>query len=202
MTNTNTLTLRKCAYIFDSTYGTYFCGTKEQHAQRAATQRTLKEYYDHPGKRLEHIPYSIDNGGNITIILNDQPHRLNALQIAHINGDPNSVINHRRHITTEAVAKKTALFHQWTSKSLYSNKFRTLEFEFFTGVEDLGYIRVNFKGHSERFIIDDRTGELFTSGEHGHHQPTTAECIRKRLEIQSEKAKAEFYEIINIITEV
>lgn len=202
MENTYTLTLRKCAYIFDSTYGTYFYGTKEQHAKRTATQKALKEYYDNPQKRLANIPYTIDTAGNPVIIINDEQHRLNALQIAHINGNPESIINHRRQITAESVAGKTALFHQWTSNSLYSNKFRTLKFGFFTGSDDLGYIRVNFKGHSERFIIDGRTGELFTSGEHGQHQPTTAEHIRKRLEIQSEKAKAEFFEIIHIITEV
>lgn len=200
--NYNTLTLRKCAYIFDSTYGTYFHGTREQYAQKFDAQKTLKEYYENPQKRLEKIPYTIDNAGNITIILNEQPHRLNALQIAHIDGDPESVINYRYLITADIVAEKARSFHQWTKNSIYSNKFRTLEFEFFTEPDDLGYIRANFKGHSERFIIDNRTGKLFTSGEHGQHQPTTAEHIRKRLEINSKQAKAEFYEIINIITEV
>jgi uncharacterized protein YlzI (FlbEa/FlbD family) len=198
----NTLTLRKCAYIFDSTHDTYFYGTKEQHSKRAATQKVLTEYYNNEQKRLEKIPYSTDNNGNIYIDINGEPHRLNALQIAHIDGDPDNVINHRRIIKTEEVAKKTKLFHQFISNSLYSNKFKTLEFEFFTGKNELGYIRVHFNRNRERFIIDDRTGELFTSGEYGVHQPTTAANIRKRLGISSTAAIKEFNEIINIITEV
>lgn len=198
----NTLTLRKCAYIFDSTHGTYFYGTKEQYAKRAMTQKVLMEYYYNEQKRLEKIQYSTDNNGNIYIDINGEPHRLNALQIAHIDGDPDNVINHRRIIKTKDVAEKTKLFHQFLSNSLYSNKFKTLEFEFFTGENELGYIRVHFNRNHEQFIIDDRTGELFTSGEHGQHTPTTAANIRKRLEISSTAATKEFNEIINIITEV
>lgn len=198
----NTLTLRKCAYIFDNTHGTYFYGTKEQHTKRAATQKILTEYYYNEQKRLEKIPYSTDNNGNIYIDINGEPHRLNALQIAHIDGDPDNVINHRRIIKTKEIAEKTKLFYQFLNNSLYSNKFKTLTFEFFTGINELGYIRVHFNRNHEQFIIDDRTGKLFTSGEHGQHTPTTAEHIRKRLEISSTAAKKEFNEIINIITEV
>ena len=197
----NTLTLRKCAYIFDNTHGTFFYGTKEQHAKRHAAQKTLQEYYYNAEKRLEKIPYTLSPDGQPEIMLNGENHRLNALQIAHIDGDPDNIINHRRHISAAAVAEKTNLFHMWTSSSLYSNKFKTLEFEFFTGPEELGYIRVSFKGHSVQFVIDDRTGELFTSGEYGQHKPTSAAAIRKRLDISTGAARKEFNEIINIITE-
>lgn len=196
-----TLTLRKCAYIFDNTYGNFFYGTKEQHAKRHAAQKTLQEYYYNAEKRLEKIPYTLSQDGQPEIMLNGENHRLNALQIAHIDGDPENVINHRRHISTAAVAEKTNLFHMWTNFSLYSNKFKTLEFEFFTGPGELGYIRVHFKRHYETFVIDDRTGELFTSGEYGQHKPTSAAAIRERLNISTGAARKEFDEIINIITE-
>lgn len=196
----NTLRLRKCAYIFDSSHSNYFYGTKAQRAAKIATEKAIKEYYDSEKKRSEKIAYTLDSGNNPIIEINGEPHRLNALQIASIDGEPENVINHRRHITAEKVAKVAPHFHQWTSSSLYSNKYKTLEFEFFTGIDDLGYIRVHFKGYHEQFIIDDRTGKLFTSGECGQHKPTTAEYIIDCLGIESKAAKAEFFEIMNAIT--
>ena len=198
----NTLTLRKCAYIFDNTHGTFFYGTKEQHAKRYAAQKTLQEYYYNAEKRLEKIPYTLSPDGEPEIMLNGENHRLNALQIAHIDGDPENIINHRRHISAAAIAEKTKSFHLFCKNDLYSNKYKTLQFEFFTGPEELGYIRVHFKRNYTTFVIDDRTGELFTAGEHGQHKPTSAAAIRKRLEISTAAAKKEFQEIIDIITEV
>lgn len=197
----NTLTLCKCAYIFDNTSGRFFYGTKEERERRNAVQKTLKEFYDNEQKRLEKIPYTKDDSDNIIIMLNGQPHRLNDLQIAHIDGEPENVINHRRNIDPAAVLEKAPHFHSFTKDSLYSNKFRTLNFEFFTGGDTLGYIRVHFNGNSDRFIIDDRTGELYTSGEHGRHERTTAMKICHRLGIESEAAKKEFFEVITAITE-
>ena len=196
----NTLTLRKCAYIFDSSHNNYFYGTKAQYAEKIATEKEMETYYNQPEKRAEKIAYTLDTNGNPIITVNGKDHRLNALQIASIDGEPENVINHRRHITAEKVAEIAPHFHQWTSSSLYSNKYKTLEFEFFTGLNDLGYIRVHFKGRHEQFIIDDRTGEIYTSGECGQHKPTTAKNIIDRLGIESKAAKAEFYEIINAIT--
>ena len=199
MENTNFLTLNKCAYIFDSTYGNFFYGTAEQHKQRRITQAAMQEYYYHPKKLLEKFPYTLNENGDPVIIFNGNPHRLNALQIATIS-DPESVINHRRHIDPDEIAKETPHFHRFGSFDIYSNKFRTLNFEFFTGAGELGYIRVHFKGSHEQFIIDDRNGELYTSGEHGQHKPTTAATIAARLGIESAAARAEFYEVINAIT--
>lgn len=196
----NTLKLRKCAYIFDQSYNNYFCGTREQHAEKIRTQNAIKEYYNSEEKRAEEIPYTLDSQGNPVIIVNDKPHRLNALQIASINGDPENVINHRRHINVDEIKENTPHFHIFCSRDLYSNKFKSLHFEFFTGDDELGYIRVNFKGCAMRFIIDDRTGELFTSGEYEQHKPTTAKYICKMLDITSEAAKKEFYEVMDIIS--
>lgn len=86
----NFLTLRKCAYIFDSTHGDYFFGTAEQRKQRRITQATLKDLYYHPEKLLEKIPYTLNENGDPIIILNGNPHRLNALQIATIS-DPENI---------------------------------------------------------------------------------------------------------------
>jgi hypothetical protein len=196
-----TLTLRKCAYIFDNTYSNYFYGTREQHQKRAAIQTALKEYYYNAEKRAEKLPYTTDESGNVYININGENHRLNALQIAHIDDDPDNVVNHRRHINAEDVATKTDKFHKFCTDSVYSNKFKTLQFEFFTGADELGYIRVHFKNNHIQFVIDDRDGQLYTSGECGQHTPTTEAYIREYLQIDSDNAKTEFNDVIKIITE-
>lgn len=195
-----TLSLRKCAYIFDNSYSNFFYGTKAQHAARMATQKAIKEYYESPEKRAEKIEYTTDENGNYIITVNGQRHRLNALQIAAVHDEPESVINHRRNIDPDEIAKETPHFHRFCTNDLYSNKYRTLQFEFFTGADALGYIRVHFNGWHEQFIIDDRTGEIYTSGENGQHKPTTAEYIRERLHIKSPAAIKEYNEMIAAIT--
>lgn len=197
----STLTLRKCAYLFDTTAGNFFYGTKEQHAKRNATRKAMETYYWDAEKRLEKIPYTLSADGQPEIMVNGENHRLNALQIAHIDGDPENVINHRRHIDVAAAAEKTKYFHTFCRDSLHSNKFKSLYFEFFTGPEELGYIRVHFNRNCAKFVIDDRNGELFTAGEHGPHKPITAAAILDQLDIGSIAAKREFLEIIAIITE-
>ena len=196
---TNFLTLQKCAYIFDSTFKNLYYGTAEQREQRKITQTAMQEYYYHPEKLIEKFPYTISENGDPIIIFNGNPHRLNALQIATIS-DQKSVINHRRHIDPDEIAKNTPHFHRFCSEDIRSNKYRTLYFEFFTKPGALGYIRVHFKGSHEQFIIDDRDGKLYTSGEYGQHKPTTAATIATRLRIESNAAKSEFYEVINAIT--
>lgn len=193
----NTLKLRKCAYIFDSSYGNYFYGTKEMHAKRREIQKHMKQYYDSEELRNTPMEYSVNEYGQITITVNNELHRLNDLQIASIS-EAYSIINHRRVINAATV--KTNNYHLLCNRFLHSNHFKTLHFEFFTGEEDLGYIRVYFKGNAERFIIDDRTGEINTSGEYGRHKPIKAKEIAKRLDITGEKARKEFFEMINIIT--
>ena len=200
--NKNTLTLRKCAYIFDSTHTTYRRGTVEQIKKERAIEAALKDYYDHPEKLAVEIPYTTDAAGNIYININGDAHRLNALQIQTLNGEPGNVINHRRHIDTAAIIERAPHFHQWTKDSIYSNKYRTLHFEFFTGLDELGYIRIHFKNYWITFVIDDRTGTPYTAGEYGNHKPTTTAAILDRLGIESAAAKKEFFEIMDIITEV
>ena len=182
------LTLRKCAYIFDYSNNVYFHGTHEQYLQKCAKN-----------KRNEKIPYTLTESGDPVILIANIEHRLNALQIASID-DLDNVINYRRDIKTEDVARETKHFHIFCNNSLYSNKFRSLRFEFYTGLSDLGYIRVHFKNNSVRFIIDDRSGTIYTSGEHGQHKATTANILADYLDLGSKAARAEFFEIINIIT--
>lgn len=193
----NTLKLRKCAYIFDSSYGNSFYGTKEAHAKRYAMQRYMKQYYESEEMRNTPIEYTLNKNGNICINVNGESHYLNDLQIASIDG-LDSVINHRRII--DATKIETKNFHLFCSRFQHSNHFKSLNFEFFTDIDDLGYIRVNFKGYAERFIIDDRDGTLYTSGEHGRHTQTTAKQIANRLDLQSAKVQKEFYEMIAAIT--
>jgi hypothetical protein len=197
--NNTYLTLRKCAYIFDSTYTTYFCGTAQQIQRRHAIQSALREFYNNPEKTKEPIPCTINESGEITIDINGEPHRLNALQVKTIS-EPDNIINHRKMININEIAKETPHFHRFCKNDLKSNNFKSLQFEFFTSPEELGYIRVHFKNNYECFIIDERTGELYTSGKLGTHKPTTARAITKALEITSAKAKAEFNEVIKAIT--
>lgn len=194
------LTLRKCAYIFDASNSTYFYGTREQYAIKAATNKALKEYYESETKRAEKIPYTLSTHGSPVITIAGHPHTLNALQIAAIDGDPENVINHRRTITAEEVAKTAPNFRESCGCTLYHNKLKSFWVDFYTGADDLGYIRFHFKGWHEQIIIDDRTGGLFTSGEYGQHKPITAAALADCLSLGSKTARDAFNEIINAIT--
>lgn len=182
MTNANTntnavksnyLTLRKCAYIFDWSNNTYFYGTHQQYLEKEEDHKALYEYYEKPEKCEEAIPYYRDQYNNIYIMMNNRVHYLGDLQIKSIS-EKDNIINHRRHIEVEKIAKNTPHFHRFCNNDLISNKYRSLQFEFMTGEKDLGYTRVSFKGWYHSFIIDDRTGELYTKAESGRHNPITA----------------------------
>lgn len=198
----NYLTLRKCAYIFDSSADRFFYGTSEQYAKKMAIRKELERFYYEPEKRLEKIPYTKDNDKNIIITINGEPHRLNALQIASIEGDPENVINHRQNIDPEKVLNACPSFEKRCTNDIRSKKYKSLYFEFYTGENELGYIRVHFNNNHEQFIINDRTGAIYTSGEYGDHEPTTAAKIAERLNIKSNSAKSAFYEVINAITKI
>lgn len=196
----NTLTLRKCAYIFDSTKGPFYYGTREQIEKMRRTNKELESYYYDAEKRAAKIPYFTDENNNIFIEILGEKHALNDLEILSIDGAPDNIINHRRIFSVAYIAKNAPHFHQWTKNSLYSNKFKTLEFEFFTGPDELGYIRTHFKGNCARFIIDNRTGNIYSSGEHGRHKLIDLKEITDYLDISSAAALNEFLEIMNLIT--
>jgi hypothetical protein len=93
--NNTYLTLRKCAYIFDNTNTVYFRGTAQQIQRYHAIQSALREFYNNPEKTKEPIPCTINEIGEITIDINGEPHRLNALQVKTIS-EPDNIINHRK----------------------------------------------------------------------------------------------------------
>lgn len=208
MTNTTqeqqTLTLRKCAYIFDDSHSLYTYGTKAQIERKNKIQKFMREFYDNTEKLKTQIPYIYtedDNGGeNFYITVDGHLHRLNALQIARLNDKPGHVINHRRHVPTLTVEGYETRNYQ-TNFVLYNKKYRSLYFEFFTGADNLGYIRAHFKRNTEKFIIDDRTGKIYSPGEHGCHRAQTSRTIAERLEIESQTAQKEFYNVIDKITQ-
>jgi len=193
----NVLKLSRCAYIFDNIASShFFCSHKEM--EKALKIRDyLMKFYDDQEMRNTLIEYKRDIYNNIIIQINGENHYLNDLQISFID-DQNSIINHKRNIDIDKINSRN--FHSFTHNSLYSNNFKSLIFEFYTNPDDLGYIRVHFKNNNERFVIDDRNGDIYTSGENGRHILTNAKTICKKLNITSEKARKEFYEIINTIT--
>lgn len=196
----NNLKLRKCAYIFDWSNATYFCGNKERLERKHKVNKWLKEFYENESRRNEFIEYGKNENDNIYIVIDNEKHFLNDLQIAEIPGDSKNIVNHRRNILIDDIIENLPHFHKFTHDSIYSNKLRSLHFEFFTGSDDLGYIRVHFKNNCVRFIIDDRTGDIYTSGENGRHELTSVKELLDSLDISSEKAKNEFMEVINEIT--
>ena len=195
----NKLYLRKCAYIFDSSHSNYFYGTKEQHAKKIRTENALKAYYDDPAALAAPLEYTQDENGHYYVTICGESHRLNDIQIA-ATDNATDYINHRRHINVNDVLAACPSFYGFCHCNMYSRKFKTLEFEFFTAPRDLGYIRVHFKGASVRFAIDNRTGELINSGECGKYAPITRQYLIDRLGIESKAALKEFNSVMDFIT--
>lgn len=194
----NTLFLNKCAYIFDSTYNRYFYGTREQYAAKEAIQRELKSYYDDEKKRQTPIEYTSEiikswSGEEVErffININGKRHGLNAAQIRYISDQPDHVINNRRFRDFSEFASDKFHSYNW-SKSIWSNKFSSMEFECFMEEDSLNYYRANFKGNSYTFIIDDRNGELY-SADGIQYMKITRKDIIKSLSIGSDAALKEF----------
>ena len=195
----NYVILRKCAYLFHWTASTYFYGTAEQYERKQQIRKFFESYYYNPEKLAEKIPYTRDENNNVIIDVLGKPEILNDMQIEYISNDPENIINNRLVIDVEKIAKDTPNFHRFCRNDLHSNNYRTMQFEFFTGAADLGYIRVHFKNNYECFIVDKRTREFYTKGERGHHKPITSREIRRYLGIESDKAENAFYEVIQAI---
>lgn len=193
--------LRKCAYIFDNSASRFKYGTK-QAEEDAAKQNILKDFYNNADKRAEWIPankktvtfWDGSTVEQVQINLNGYIFNLNALQIAETN-DPAEIYNHKKIISFDGF--KSVNFHTFTKNSIYSNNFKSFEFEEFSGVEDLGYFRVHFKNNCYKFIIDD-TNNLYTA-EGVEHKPITRGNILERLEITSAKASKEFAEVMDYL---
>jgi hypothetical protein len=191
--------LRKCAYIFHPSNDTYFFGTKKDRETKHRVNAFFKAYYEDPEKR-ERALNAEERNGEFYLYLEDlgiETH-LNALMIAWTE-DPNHIINHRKIINAEEIENK--YFHHFSRGDLYSNRFSTFKVEFFTAPEELGYIRIYFKNASFRFIVDDRTNEFYTSGEHGKHEPISRQYIKEHLGIESKAAEKELYSILDSVKE-
>jgi hypothetical protein len=201
----NTLILNKCAYIFDNTYGTYFFGTHEQRKKRDAIQKELKTYYDNIEKRNMPINYITEivthwNGETIEqfyIILNGEKHGLNAAQIKSIADKPDHIINNRRRRDFSGFVCDKFHSCNWSSY-IYSNKFSSMEFEYFMGKDDLNYYRANFKGNHYTFIIDDRNGDIYCA-DGIQYAKINKKTIINHLDINSNAALKEFNLVIDYL---
>jgi hypothetical protein len=193
--------LRKCAYIFDNSATTFKLG-RQQAEQDHKKQTILKEYYDSAEKRSEWIPatkktikfYNGETAEQTQIVLNNITFNLNALQIAETN-NAGEIYNHKKVIDLKGFTSPH--FRGTCAHRVYSNKYKTLEVETFTSAEDLGYIRIHFKGNCIIFVIDTKNN-LYTA-EGIEHRPTTRAQLSKALDITSSGAFKEFEEVMNYL---
>lgn len=197
----NTLKLTKCAYIADSSHKLYFYGKKD-YEESKKLQSFFKQWYENfDSMKNTEIPFNCDNDGNIYIIFNDKKHYLNSAMIAEIS-DKSSIINKRKYFTAEDIKESCTNFHLFCHDSLYSNDLKSLYFEFYTkDNEELLFIRVHFRNNCERFIIST-DNKFYTDGYYGKYKEISIKYLLGRLEIKSNKAKTEFYQVINAILDL
>lgn len=202
---TNTLLLNKCAYIFDDTHSNYIYGTREQREKRIAIHKELKKYYDNEEKRNTPVEYTTEiiNGWNgeqierFYIIINGEKHGLNAAQINHVFDKPEHIINNRRN--RDFSNFESTKFHSFNWNSyIWSNKFSSMNFEYFMNADSLNYYRANFKGNSYTFIIDDRNGDLYAA-DGIQYKKITRKDIVNGLNIGSNSALKEFNLVLDYL---
>lgn len=199
--NNYKIKLRKCAYIFDNSANNYKWSRKQAEEDHKK-QSILQEFYNSEEKRSQWLPATkkVINFGNgetveqIQININGLEFALNALQIAETS-EAKEIYNNRKVINFEGLT--TNKFNKTFYSCLYSKKFKSFYFENFSGLDDLGYIRVHFKTHITKFIIDKK-GNLYTA-EGIEHRPTTRGHLLERLEITSAEALREFAEVMDFL---
>lgn len=191
------ITLRKCAYIFDSTASNFRYGTREQIEKQRAIYNEMRTYYDNAEKRAEKIPASVDKYNRYCISVCGVDHVLNDLQIAHVYGESDNAINQRKVINASTLNVRD-FDNTFITDNLYHKKLKSLNFEFFTEPESLGYIRVHFRNNCVEFIAT-RDGSLYTSGEHGKHAPINRQLIVEKLGAESAAARSAIYAVIDAI---
>lgn len=198
----NLLKLRKCAYLFDNSKKQFYWN-KAIYEEDQARQKILSEFYESESKRGELIPFTVVNG-EIFADIGGKSFQLNDLEIKEIvqaseDLEAFRIINERKKIDVSAILEKTPSFKEFCGNSLNSKKLKSLVFEFYTGDDDLGYIRVNFKNNCVRFVISGKNSDLYTSGEHGRHEPTSEEELLRQLDIKSGEALKEWSEVMTAI---
>lgn len=186
--------LAKCAYIFDYTLRLAYTEREK------GIYKYLRGLYDNDGERDKWIDAQDFGGLGYAINLYGEPHYLNDIQIA-ATDDPDNVINHRKAPSAEKVEHYLGrLVRKYKDHfDIYSDHLKTFNVEVFMTAGCLGYIRAHFNRESARFIIDDRDGALYTSGECQHHEKTNERELARRLGIRSDKAKKEFRRIIEAL---
>lgn len=193
--------LSKCAYIFDNSSTTYKL-TRQQAEEDGKKQKILKAFYDNEERRAEWIPatkktitlYDGTQFDRIQIELDGVAFNLNALQIKETS-EPQEIYNNKKIVDLSNF--NSSKFTEPKHQRVYSKKYKSLEFENFTQINNLGYFRVNFNNISYSFIIDNKNN-YYTA--HGViYAPITKNNIVDRLGIKSKAAKLELLEIFNYI---
>lgn len=196
--------LKKCAYIFDDTANTYT--TAKDRERKNAIQKELKKYYDDEELREKWIDaeektiesWNGDTIKRIYININGLEIPLNALEIAQTNR-PDDIHNNRKQKTLCGLnASKFDLHTYIENTRAYSRKFKTLEIEEFTGAGTLGYFRLHFNGACIKFIVDKRTGDIYTA-EGIEHKQTTRAALLDRLGPKSKGARDEINAIFDYL---
>lgn len=170
-------------------------------ANTAAQKRAERECIKRADANIKKVKDAEDFvGRGYAIRLYGEPHYLNDIQIA-ATDDAGNVINHRKAPSAEKVENYLGGFVRRYNDHfvIYGDHFATLCFVVLTAAGGLGYIRAYFNRAMARFIIDDRNGDIYTSGECRHHEKTNERELARRLGIRSEKAKKEFHRIIEAL---
>ena len=190
--------IKKYAYIFD--YTKYHAYTERE----KCIYEYLRNLYNSETDREKWIDAENLGASGYAINLYGELHYLNDIQIA-ATDEPDSIINHRKNPSKENITELlsgkdfTIRKHYDESFLIYSNKFQSFNVEVLTDPGDLGYICAHFNGASNCFIIDDRSGILYDSGEWQHHRKTDEKEIVRQLGIRSERAKKEFRAILEAL---
>jgi hypothetical protein len=188
--------------LFDNSKKQFYWN-KAIYEEDKARQKILFEFYESESKRGELIPFTVVNG-EIFADIGGKSFQLNDLEIGEIvqaNEDIEAfrIINERKKIDVSAILEKAPSFVEFCGNSLNSKKLKSLVFEFYTGDDDLGYIRAHFKNNCVRFVISGKNSTLYTSGEHGRHEPTSEKELLEQLEIKGGEALREWNEVMTAI---
>lgn len=195
--------LSKCAYIFDNSSGTYKT-SRRQAEEDGKKQKILKAFYDNKEKREEWIPatkktikfWTGEEVEQIVAIIDGIQFNLNALQI-NKTSEPQEIYNNKKIVDLSHFSSPKFTTPRY--QRIYSKKYKTLEIENFTGPDDLGYMRVHFKGRYYVFIVDNKNN-LYTAEGIAHRQIQRAD-IFKAIEITHSPAARELVEVLDFIQE-
>lgn len=202
-TKVNTLTLSKCAYIFHWSNSTYYRGTREQIAHKAAVNRALKAIYKNPAKGVN-IPYVME-GCRAYIELDGLKIDVCDTMLQSITGEyPNAeIVNGRtfKDLTPFYESFKPGTFTRFNESAdgqqyFWGAKLKSMEFESFPSPDCLRYYRLHFRGNRLDLIVSN--GKIYAAGGSNYAEISTGDVLR-RLDAESKAAKVIITKFIEYI---